>query len=326
MIANEHGAIAGGVIGFSPLGAASFIESAKSLAISELEKEKGTARQDTTYLPKIEREATGETSIYDKVYSSVFAPAEVKKKSNMLTQIYLHLKEDSETVKSLSKEADKNATRRDYTPLSVKLKHGDIVDVELNINGATSLMSKRKSFTWQGDFLKYSFNYFVPETIDIEELNCEASIFVNGAMVGEMMFNTKIVENPKDLNPEIRSHSFNKVFISYAHEDSQQVKFIALAYQAQGVEYFFDRHSLIGGDVYEEKIFNYIDKADLFILCWSKNAADSEYVAKEKAHAMLHAYPQVKKEDATIKIHPISIEPYTDLPDDMIKIYNFDVI
>ena len=195
-----------------------------------------TAKQtDTTYLPKIEREATGESSIYDKVYSSVFAPAEVKKKSNMLTQIYLHLKEDSETVKSLSKEADKNATRRDYIPLSVKLKHGDIVDVEFNINGATSLMSKRKSFTWQGDFLKYSFSYFIPEDIDIEELNCEANVFVNGVMVGEMMFNTKIVESPKDLNPEVRSHCFNKVFISYAHEDIQQVKFIALAYQAQGV-------------------------------------------------------------------------------------------
>ena len=326
MIANGHGAIACGVIGFSPLGAASFIESAKSLAISELEKENGTEKQDTTYLPKIEREATGESSIYDKVYSSVFAPAEVKKKSNMLTQIYLHLKEDSETVKSLSKEADKNATRRDYIPLSVKLKHGDIVDVEFNINGATSLMSKRKSFTWQGDFLKYSFNYFIPEDIDIEELNCEANVFVNGAMVGEMMFNTKIVESPKDLNPEVRSHCFNKVFISYAHEDIQQVKFIALAYQAQGVEYFYDRHNLSGGDVFEEKIFDYIDKADLFILCWSRNAAVSEYVAKEKAHAMMHAYPQVRREDATIKIHPISIEPYTDLPDDMIKIYNFDVI
>lgn len=297
------------------------------LVMYALGDEGETAKQtDTTYLPKIEREATGESSIYDKVYSSVFAPAEVKKKSNMLTQIYLHLKEDSETVKSLSKEADKNATRRDYIPLSVKLKHGDIVDVELNINGAISLMSKRKSFTWQGDFLKYSFSYFIPEDIDVEELNCEANVFVNGAMVGEMMFNTKIVESPKDLNPEVRSHCFKKVFISYAHEDSQQVKFIALAYQAQGVEYFYDRHNLGGGDVFEEKIFDYINNADLFILCWSKNAADSEYVAKEKAHAMLHAYPQVKKEDATIKIHPISIEPYTDLPDDMIKIYNFDVI
>ena len=262
----------------------------------------------------------------DEVYSSIFAPAEVKRKSHLQVQVYLHLYDESETVKSLAKESDKNAERRDYIPLSLKLKKGDKVDIEFNIYGETRLASERKSIIWQGSFTKCSFNYFVPKYIDVDELSCEANLFVNGAMIGEMRFLTQIVEVPRNLNPEILSHRFNRIFISYAHQDAQQIKLLALAYKAQGVDYFYDRDSLAPGDVYEEKIFDYIDSSDLFVLCWSKNAAVSDYVAKEKARALLRAYPQLSQRDATLKICPISIEPRADLPSDMKEVYNFEVI
>ncbi len=263
---------------------------------------------------------------YNEVYSSIFAPAEVKRKSHLQVQVYLHLYEESEKVKSLAKESDKNAERRDYIPLSLKLKKGDNVDVEFNVYGESRLMSERKSIIWQGAFTKCSFDYFVPKNIDVDELSGEVNLFVNGAMIGEMRFLTQIVETPRNLNPEILSHRFNRIFISYAHQDAQQIKLLALAYKAQGVDYFYDRDSLAPGDVYEEKIFDYIDSSDLFVLCWSKNAAASDYVAKEKGRALLRAYPQLSQRDATLKICPISIEPRADLPSDMKEVYNFEVI
>lgn len=261
-----------------------------------------------------------------EVYSSIFAPAEVKRKSHLLVQVYLHLSEEAETVKSLAKESDKNAERRDYIPLSLKLKKGDRVDVEVNVYGETRLMSERKSIIWSGSYTKCSYDYFVPKDIDVDELSCEANLFVNGAMIGEMRFITQIVDAPRELNTEILSHRFNRIFISYAHQDVQQIKLLALAYRAQGIDYFYDRDSLAPGDVYEERIFDYIDSSDLFVLCWSKNAAGSDYVAKEKGRAMLRAYPQLSQKEATLKICPISIEPRADLPNDMKEIYNFEVI
>ena len=263
---------------------------------------------------------------YNEVYSSIFAPAEVKRKSHFQVQVYLHLYKESEKVKSLAKESDKNTERRDYIPLSFKLKKGDKVVVEFNVYGESRLMSERKSIIWRGSFTKCSFDYFVPKDIDVYELSCEANLFVNGAMIGEMRFLTQIVEVPRNLNPEILSHRFNRIFISYAHQDAQQIKLLALAYKAQGVDYFYDRDSLAPGDVYEEKIFDYIDSSDLFVLCWSKNAAASDYVAKEKGRALLRAYPQLSQRDATLKICPISIEPRADLPSDMKEVYNFEVI
>lgn len=262
---------------------------------------------------------------YNEVYSSIFAPAEVKRKSHLQVQVYLHLYEESEKVKSLAKESDKNAERRDYIPLSLKLKKGDKVDVEFNVYGETRLMSERKSIIWQGSFTKCSFNYFVPKDIDVNELSCEANIFVNGAMIGEMRFLTQIVEVPRNLNPEILSKAFKKIFISYAHKDFDKVKFMAKAYKAQGVDYFFDRDYLKAGDIYPKKIKDYIDTSDLFILCWSQNAAESEYVEKEKLQA-LSLSRNIDENNGTLTIHPLSIEPRAELPSDMKDDYNFEVI
>lgn len=266
-----------------------------------------------------------EQNKYNEVYSSIFAPAEVKRKSHLQVQVYLHLYEESEKVKSLAKESDKNAERRDYIPLSLKLKKGDKVDVEFNVYGETRLMSERKSIIWQGSFTKCSFDYFVPQDLDVDELSCEANLFVNGAMIGEMRFLTQIVENPRNLNSEILPKSFKKIFISYAHKDFDKVKFMAKAYNAQGVDYFFDRDYLKAGDIYPKKIKDYIDTSDLFILCWSENAAKSEYVEKEKSQA-LSLSKNIDENKGTLTIHPLSIEPRAELPSDMKDDYNFEVI
>lgn len=263
---------------------------------------------------------------YSDVYSSIFAPAEIKRGSHLLVQVFLHLYEESDKVMSFAFESDKNTERRDYVPLQMKLKCGDKVDVELNIYGTTCLMNARKSIIWQGSFTKCSFDYFVLNDADVDELSCESNLYVNGALIGEMRFISKVVDVPQNLNTEILSRTFKKIFISYAHQDMQQVKHLALAYEAQGVDYFFDRDKLKTGDVYEEKIFEYIDISDLFILCWSKNAAQSNYVAKEKAHALLRAYPQLSRQNAKLKIYPISIEPRAELPEDMKEVYHFKVI
>ncbi len=262
--------------------------------------------------------------IHKTVYSSVFAPAEVKRKSHLQVQMYLHLYEETEEVKSLAQESDKNAERRDYIPLQCKLKKGDKVDVLLNIYGETLLMLDKKSVVWQGSFTKCSFDYFVPKDIDVDELSCVAMLTVNGVPVGEMRFITRIVDAPRQLNPEIIAHKYNKVFISYSHQDESKVKFLHEGLELGSVPHFFDRSYLKPGDVFPQKIQDYINSADLFILCWSENASKSEYVDKERRQALERAFPQVKPEqDAKLRIYPMSIEPRAELPSDMKENYHF---
>ena len=260
----------------------------------------------------------------DEVFSSVFAPAEVKQKSHMLVQVYLHLFEETEEVKKLARESQKGTKRRDYRPLDCKLRKGDKVDVLLNIYGETLMMSDKKSIVWQGSFTKCSFNYFLPKDIDVDELSCVALLSVNGVPVGEMCFITKIVDTPRKLNPEIIAHKYNKVFISYSHQDESKVKFLHEGLELGSVPHFFDRKYLKAGDVFPQVIKDYINSADLFILCWSENASKSEYVQKERLQALERAFPQVKPEqEAKLRIYPMSIEPRAELPTDMKNYYHF---
>lgn len=272
----------------------------------------------TTYTPQ---PRNANTTI---IYSSVFAPAEVKRISHMFVQVYLHLCDETEKVSFLAVESDKNAERRDYIPLQCKLKNGDKVDVQLNIYGETLLVSDKKGIIWQGSFTKCSFDYFVPKDIDVDELSCMALLSVNGIPVGEMRFITKIVEAPRKLNPEIVAHKYNKVFISYAHKDEVKVKSFHEGLKLAGIEHFFDRTYLKAGDIFPQVIQDYINSADLFVLFWSENASKSEYVDKERKQALELAFPQVKPQhEAKLSIYPMSIEPHAELPNDMKDNYHF---
>ena len=86
-----------------------------------------------------------------------------------------------------------------------------------------------------------------------------------------------------------------------------------------GKDYFFDRHSLKAGDIFKDIILNYIDNADMFVLCWSKNAAESEWVQIEREHAL----NLVRKGKSSLYIYPISLQPEAPLPQDMSDKYNF---
>lgn len=258
------------------------------------------------------------------VYSSIFAPSEINRSSHIQVQVYLHLFEETGKVKALAQESDKDAERRDYIPLQCKLKKGDKVDVQLSLFGETLLMSDKKSVVWQGSFTKCSFDYFVPKDIDVDELSCVTLLTINGIPVGKMRFITRIVNTPRQLNTEVIAHKYNKVFISYSHQDEAKVKFLHEGLQVGAVPHFFDRNYLKAGDVFPQVIKDYINSADLFILCWSENASKSEYVQKERLQALKRAFPQVKPEqDAKLRIYPMSIEPRTELPSDMKENYHF---
>ena len=162
----------------------------------------------------------------------------------------------------------------------------------------------------------------------MDDLSCKAILAVGGVPVGEMNFITEIVaDKPRDLNTEIKVHKYRKVFISYAHKDEQNVKFLAKGLDMMGIDHFFDRKYLKAGDVFPQVIQDYINSADLFVLCWSENASQSEYVKKEYTQALERAYPQVKpQKDAKLSIYPMSIEPRAELPEVMKGNYHFGEI
>ena len=263
--------------------------------------------------------------MFDEGGASAFAPNEIKRGEDMMIQIYVYKDSERQRVICESKKADEDAYERNYIPLNFDLKDGDQVKVSLNVINSPKL-AQTKNFVWHNRVSKACFFISIPKSYKKEKMFFEAFLSVNNAILGELDFSVSVVNeySPEKKIAKILTRQFNKVFISYSHLDEDQVKFIAQAYKAIGVNYFFDRHYLEAGSVYPLEIQEYIDSADLFILCWSKNASQSEYVEKELSQALKLAFPQIKpKEDAQLTIYPMSIRQDVDLPSNMKDIYNF---
>jgi len=194
-------------------------------------------------------------SIGQKVNSSVFAPSETKRGDYMMVQVFLYIDSEEEAVACKAAEVDPTAQRQNHIPLSVNLKIGDVVTVKLSMSGKDIVVEEpEQRMMWLGQYRDCQFGVYVSEAYKPSSMMGTVVLMVNNIPIGRMMFKTQIVNAPQKLFAKIESQTFQKIFISYSHRDEETVKYFAKAFQAQGVDYFFDRHYLKAGDVYPDKI------------------------------------------------------------------------
>ena len=254
--------------------------------------------------------------------SAVFAPAKIAKGDDLNVQVYIY--EDYETQKVVidAKMSDSTAVRRSYIPLNFPVNRGDKITIELKMHGLSVEGDNIKNIYWQNKFTKCNFFAYIPINYSKHKVIGDVYISVNGMELGQMSFFSEIATNTdKSISSEVLAKPYKKVLISYSHKDDNTVKAIADAYKALGiVDYFYDRHSLSPGEIYEKKIFRFIDNCDLFILCWSKNAENSEWVRKERERAFYAALDVPPR----LRLYPINIFPYASPPSDMIGSFHFE--
>ncbi len=254
-----------------------------------------------------------------EICSCVYAPAEVRYNKSFIVRVYMYLPQERDAVDSKVKEIDPSAVKKEYKPLDLPVKEGDKLTVQLDLSDGVQCKSTTKSVIWRNHFTDCSFT---AKLVDASQDSIEgiAYVFVNDVPAGEMLFTIDVVESqPRELYTNVESHRFSKIFISYAHQDEIQVRGIAEGCRMLGKDYFFDRHTLQARDLFKEKILSYIDRADLFVLCWSKNAAESDWVRIEREHAL----QLIREGKNTLSIYPLSLRPEAPLPIDMSDKYNF---
>jgi hypothetical protein len=139
---------------------------------------------------------------------------------------------------------------------------------------------------WDGEPIDFSFT--LEADADAKQAVILARVFVGDAQVGVIGFTRPITGPAKkaadDERLTLKRH--RRVFLSYSSQDRETVSAIATAYEAAGIAYFWDRSSLKSGEEWSPRLRQEIDKADLFHLCWSRAAAQSEWVVTEAEHAL----------------------------------------
>lgn len=116
------------------------------------------------------------------------------------------------------------------------------------------------------------------------------TFFAGAVIIAEIEIWAKIVSETETAIEKTEiletTNPYQSVFVSYAHSDVEIIEYLEVAYEALGIQYLRDVHFLRSGEKWNEKILTKIEEADIFQLCWSENARDSQYVKQEWKHAL----------------------------------------
>lgn len=234
--------------------------------------------------------------------ATAFAPKKLRRGEAELVRIVVHQSKDLNDVIKAAKKID---PRTEPAPSGVSIGEvaiGAKVGVALEVRGATADGTIQRR-TWTGDPIDFSFA--VEADASVKQVVLLARVFVDDAQIGVLAFTRNVsgpAKKPHSPGDRVRLKRHKRVFLSYSSKDRETVSQIATAYQMAGVEHFWDRASLKSGEEWHPRLRREIDRADLFHLCWSKAAADSEWVKKEAEHALTRRKKNSGKPDITVQM------------------------
>ena len=276
-----------------------------------------------------ESQPTEKRSIWSKLFgkkeksvmvnASAYAPAEISPYRYFIVRVFVHLPEESKRIDQSVKDIDKTAIKKANKPLGISAKEGDRITVQLSLTDGIRIDEPMQNGIWRGRYMEFDFGCELVKNNLYTGLG-KAIIAINNAPCGDLKFTIDVVMTaPQKVYAPVETRRYSKIFISYAHADYSQVRGIAEGCKMNGTDYFFDRHTLRPGDIFKDKILEYIDNADLFVLCWSKNAAESKWVQIERKYAL----ELIERGNHQLAIYPLSMPPEAPLPADMSDKYNF---
>jgi hypothetical protein len=234
--------------------------------------------------------------------ATAFAPKKLRRGEAELVRIVVHQPKDLNDVIKAAKKID---PRADPAPSGVSI--GDVaigasIGVALEVRGATADGTVQRR-TWTSEPIDFSFA--VEADANVKQVVLLARVFVNDAQIGVLAFTRNVsgpAKKPHSPGDRVRLKRHKRVFLSYSSKDREIVSQIATAYQMAGVEHFWDRASLKSGEEWHPRLRREIDRADLFHLCWSKAAAESEWVQREAEHALTRRKKNSGKPDITVQM------------------------
>jgi hypothetical protein len=114
-------------------------------------------------------------------------------------------------------------------------------------------------------------------------------VFAGPLLIGELTFRLLVSrEQPPGAVPTERdtARRFRQIFASYSHRDAAVVEAVARYVSVTGDRYLVDAETLRSGEVWDDRLRELIDAADVFQLFWSRNAMNSEFVQREWEYAL----------------------------------------
>lgn len=254
----------------------------------------------------------------DQVECSVFAPPTARRDDVLFVQVFAHLHEQAAEAATQAKQFDSDTQQRGVKTLSANIARGAKLMFDLQMKGL-EVTDPVQELVWLGRPESVQFVVNVPSDCRSGNVAGKVTVSYDSVPVGHITFILKIVETaiaaapitvatpaPLPANQLVGTDArgYRLIFISYASKDRDQVLRRVQMLDNLGLHYFQDVLNLDPGDRWEKKLYENIDKSDLFLLFWSESAKQSSWVLKEVEYAL--ALQQ--KNNNLPEIKPVIIE------------------
>jgi len=235
---------------------------------------------------------------------AAYAPPQVRRDNQFLVQIYFFAEAFAGTVEKAAVQANAAATQvaSDTTTLS----EGEVYVVALEAAGG-SVLTAPVTFTWDGRWKVARFGMSVPSAFQGDTLVCTAAVATGGRLLGSISFSLSVASGAAAV-PDVHERAVirrDKGFVSYSSKDRVEVLKRVSVIDAAGLNLFFDQVNLKAGEIFEERIHDEVDDCDVFLLFWSRHAADSPWVKAETERAVKRQPPG---KNINPRIAPIPLE------------------
>lgn len=270
-------------------------------------------------LGKILERGHGSAAVEQDAYVTVFAPEAAPPRAEVLIQVFVHVPASSSEARTISLNADPSSSQLASSPLALQLQKHDLIKVSLEASGA-GITEPVQSLHWNGTLVCFSFEVRLPDTLESAPLRFKLRVFSNGVPAGTTFFNMKSAVKVEPITlVDQHAQTYKRPFLSYASQDRAQVLRAAQLIRALKMDFFQDLLTLVPGDHWQQRLFSEIDNCDLFLLFWSRNASESQWVRSEAEYALR------RSRSSSMEIVPVLLEgPPAPLPPPSLEEIHFN--
>ena len=222
------------------------------------------------------------------VEASAFAPLAARSGGQLLVQVFLHTLAEFAAAAALARKADPNARRRGIMTLATEIARGQRVDIFIEAPGL-AVDTPAQNLIWQGQPRACQFLLRLSRKIAAGPRVVTARLAVDGVPLGTLRFTLEISRTEVSTAMTMRgdgARRYRYAFLSYAAADRREVLKRADQLKAAGIDFFQDILCLKPGEVWPDRLYQEIDRCDVFFLYWSSHAARSKWVMREVKHAL----------------------------------------
>jgi TIR domain-containing protein len=186
----------------------------------------------------------------------------------------------------------------------------------------------RRTFLWLESVQREEFRIRAGADLDGVLVRGRVSVFRGSILLAEINLGIRVDSRlaGATVSPAERSASrpFRNIFPSYSHRDTGIVEEFERYARTLGDRYLRDVHELRAGEVWNDRLKDLIQQADVFQLFWSQNAMRSPYVEQEWRYAVSLGRPHFVR--PTYWEDPLPELPDRGLPPEDLRRLHFQLL